>query len=312
MASDKQKELSNIIRNVHGNLRKSAQTIGPTKAWENHLKNNEILQLYANAMKNLADIWEENALLENNLNSGAKSRIKWIIDYCISYFFSHKIYIEKRLKEQRILKLYANNDDSIDNGNINLNEINFENLYLNDDIENLNILDVGSCFSPFKNIENFNITALDLYPSNETVYKGDFLKLQLKNSIEINSFNEVLSLPKNYFDCVIFSLLLEYLPSSEQRIECCQKAYDVLKYEGILIIITPDSQHVGKNAKLMKNWRYTLGKIGFSRIKFDKLSHITCLVFRKSLHKFITERWSNIHKEDYMTFNIEIPQDKEI
>ncbi|KAI8039492.1 hypothetical protein M5D96_006903 [Drosophila gunungcola] len=51
------------------------------------------------------------------------------------------------------------------------------------------------------------------------------------------------------------------MPSAEQRLQCCRKAYDLLLPEGILVLITPDSQHVGKNAHLMKNWRYSLARI---------------------------------------------------
>jgi 25S rRNA (adenine2142-N1)-methyltransferase len=109
---------------------------------------------------------------------------------------------------------------------------------------------------------------------------------------------------------VLFCLLLEYLPSSLQRINCCEKAYKVLKTEGILVIITPDSSHEMKNSKLIKNWRWTLAKIGFQRVKVEKLRNLTCMAFRKSLTPTIPRNWAESHREPYMEYKIEIPQDK--
>jgi 25S rRNA (adenine2142-N1)-methyltransferase len=54
------------------------------------------------------------------------------------------------------------------------------------------------------------------------------------------------ALPAQAFDVVIFSLLLSYMPSPRQRFACCAKARQVLKTNGLLLIITPDSNHVGK------------------------------------------------------------------
>uniref|UniRef100_A0A1B0BH46 C2H2-type domain-containing protein n=1 Tax=Glossina palpalis gambiensis TaxID=67801 RepID=A0A1B0BH46_9MUSC len=63
--------------------------------------------------------------------------------------------------------------------------------------------------------------------------------------------------------------------------------------EGILIIITPNSDHVGRNAT-----RYTLNCLGFMRIRFEKLPHITCLVFRKAIDPRISERCLKIPQDN--------------
>lgn len=293
MASEEHKRLAKIIKDVHEELRKSARKIGASSAWQQHLQNNETLEMYSHAMANLSEVWEKNAA---NSDSAAQSRINWIIDFCLSYFKTDKLIIDKRRKE--------------DNLNINCGfNLNLKDNYLQES-NKIKLLDVGSCFNPFKSLSIFDVIAIDLYPANSSVYQGDFLNISLsKNAAFTANENKIESLPESFFDCVVFSLLLEYMPSSDQRMQCCQKAYELLKYEGILIIITPDSQHVGKNAKLMKNWRYTLATFGFSRIKFEKLSHITCLVFRKSLAKCLSERWADIHKENYMTLSIHTPQD---
>lgn len=48
-------------------------------------------------------------------------------------------------------------------------------------------------------------------------------------------------LPPSSFHTVVFSLLLEYLPSTSQRLKCCLKAHRLLVTHGLLVIITPDS-----------------------------------------------------------------------
>nr|XP_014092313.1 S-adenosylmethionine sensor upstream of mTORC1 [Bactrocera oleae] len=289
--------LASIIKDCHDNLRSQSKLKGMKDAWSEHLQNTALLEQYSTAMHRLASIWETNT---TNPNLYARSRVKWIIDYCNSYFFTKKVFIEKRDREQRLAASYT--------GMPTFDASELRTSFTN----SVNVLDVGSCFNPFADESNFNVTAVDLCPATSDVLKADFLKIMLDKidkKIVIED-GEVLRLPCEYYDCVIFSLLLEYIPSSEERLHCCQKAYELLRTEGILIIITPDSQHVGKNAKLMKNWRYTLGTLGFYRVCFEKLPHITCMVFRKSLIPVVAQRWAELHREDYMSKTIHIPQDK--
>lgn len=296
MATEEHKRLAYIIKSCHDSLRMLTKQYGADKAWQEHIKDTERLKEYAEAMHKLANIWEENTTNQDLL---ARSRVKWTIEYCMAYFFTECIYLEKRLREQRLLESWEGYDCS-------------QCRYLDNRPEKIRVLDVGSCFNPFGKSPHFQVDAIDLCPATKDVLKGDFLKITVKemeNSEIVMDNNEVVALPGGYYECVVFSLLLEYIPSSELRLQCCQKAYDLLKYEGILVIITPDSQHVGKNAAIMKNWRYTLGMMGFSRIKFEKLPHITCMIFRKASDARVTQRWSALHKEDYMDLTIDIPQD---
>lgn len=293
MATEEHKKLATIIKDVHESLRVLSKEIGPSKAWECHLQQQDRLKEYAEAMFKLASIWENNS---SNVDLLARSRVKWTIDYCMSYFLADAVFLEKRAREQRLMESL---------------EFETSQCKYHHETKNLRVLDVGSCFNPFKNMEYFDVTAIDLCPATETVYEGDFLKINIvPEDTKITSANgKIQNLPENYFHCVVFSLLLEYIPSSEQRLLCCRKAYELLKFEGILIIITPDSQHVGKNAAIMKNWRYTLATMGFNRIKFEKLPHITCIVFRKSIDIRLPQRWAETHKEPYMSLTIDIPQD---
>ncbi|KAI9575939.1 hypothetical protein GQX74_011740 [Glossina fuscipes] len=123
--------------------------------------------------------------------------------------------------------------------------------------ESCPVLDVGSCFNPFAKVPYFEVTTVDLCPATDDVLQTDFLNVQIKSMENLKvglENNTVAYLPTIYYEYVVFSLLLEYMPSSEQRINCCSKAYELLRPEGILIIITLDSDHVGRNAALMKNW----------------------------------------------------------
>ena len=49
---------------------------------------------------------------------------------------------------------------------------------------------------------------------------------------------------------IIFSSnFLEYLPSASQRLKCIENAIKILKVDGLLCIVTPDSSHMGKYVK---------------------------------------------------------------
>lgn len=80
---------------------------------------------------------------------------------------------------------------------------------------------------------------------------------------------------------VVFSLLLEYLPTSKQRVACCQTAWKLLIVDGLLLIVTPDSRHQHRNHRFTRDWRNTIESIGFARCRYEKLQHLHCMAFRK-------------------------------
>ncbi|XP_063549200.1 S-adenosylmethionine sensor upstream of mTORC1 [Cydia strobilella] len=288
MATKEHKHLANIVKEIHASLRKSSLEVGAENAWRDHCKNKNILSKYAECMQKLATThWEENCASEH---SEATSRIKWTADLAYSYFMK-KLYLSHRFKECEIaVKM---------NTEITMEE-NFS--------EPLKLIDVGSCYNPFKKYIFFDVLAVDLCPANASVYECDFLDVPCGASLKQTS-NKIQQLPSHNFDIVTFCFLLEYIPSSPLRIKACVKAYDILKPGGILVINTPDSKHVGANGKLMKNWRYTLACIGFSRIKYEKFKHMHCMAFRKSLSKNVAVRWATVHKDANMEFTLHIPQD---
>lgn len=288
MASEEQKLLAQYIKDVHLSLRKSTLKLGANTAWQNHCNNEETLSKYAQCMQKLATThWESNC---NNETSEATSRIKWVVEFCCDYFINN-MYRKYREKEQLISQ------------KIGL-QVDVEESFP----EPIKLLDVGSCYNPFKEYNIFDVLAIDLCPANTSVLQCDFLNVNIGPSIVIKD-SITTELQEESYDVVTFCFLLEYIPSSELRILACEKAYRLLKPGGLLIINTPDSKHVGANSKIMKCWRYTLACIGFNRIKYEKAKYMHCMAFRKSLSKVIAKRWAIMYMEPYMKYAIHIPQD---
>lgn len=92
---------------------------------------------------------------------------------------------------------------------------------------------------------------------------------------------EIKILPSGIFHIIVFSLLLSYFPSAVQRWECCRNAHRLLRTNGILLIVTPDSSHQNKNAAMMKSWKIGIESLGFVRCKYQKQTHLHCMAFRK-------------------------------
>ncbi|XP_076622889.1 S-adenosylmethionine sensor upstream of TORC1 [Colletes latitarsis] len=178
--------------------------------------------------------------------------------------------------------------------NEKIDVLQFDNI-LEKSTKKLMLLDVGSCYNPFGNLNMFEVTAIDLNGIPDKVLHCDFLNVHIgKENLFSNDKQSILQLAESSYDVVVFSLFLEYLPCPKQRYICCKKAYDLLQFRGILFIISPDSKHVNANAKLMKSWRYVLSKLGFMRIKYEKLRHVHCMIFRKSVFKCVASRWANL------------------
>ena len=83
------------------------------------------------------------------------------------------------------------------------------------------------------------------------------------------------------FDVVVLSLVLSYLPTRQQRWDCCVKAYRLLCDNGLLLLIESDSAHQHRNAHQIKAWKSALQSIGFIRYRYEKLTHLHCMAFRK-------------------------------
>lgn len=290
MANQDHLLLSQYIKDVHSSLRKTSFKLGAEKAWQEHCKNQGMLVKYADYMQKLATThWENNCASDK---SEASSRIEWAANFCNNYFTT-KEYEKYRENDQNIAS-------KINLMNLEITEVTYS--------DPLKLIDVGSCYNPFKKYENFDVLAIDLCPANISVLQCDFLSVPIGTQTVIED-TKVVKLQENSYDIVTFCFLLEYIPSSDLRISACEKALSLLRPGGLLIVNTPDSKHAGANCKLMKCWRYTLAKIGFNRIKYEKFRHMHCMAFRKSLHKDIAARWAKLHNDLFMKFAIHIPQD---
>ena len=105
------------------------------------------------------------------------------------------------------------------------------------------------------------------------------------------------------FDVVVFSLLLSYLPCTQQRLQCCINAHRVLRPHGLLLVVTPDSSHQNRHAGMMKSWKECIEAIGFHRWKYVKDTHLHCMAFRKTRHM---QAYLTLSESHPMLF---IPQD---
>ncbi|KAK2588838.1 hypothetical protein KPH14_001708 [Odynerus spinipes] len=264
MATEEHKRLANIVKQVHAVLRKECEEYGAETAWRRHLTRNDILQKYVASMKDLATThWKGN---NTDSLSGTYCRIEWIKSQCKEYFFNGG----KEKYSDREFGIKAKMGElSIDNTNKSTSLTSEQNCYTNKVLSNetnekftkVSVLDVGSCYNPFETETTFDVTAIDLVAAPPTVLQCDFLNINIgKEKILSIDKTQILQLPEESFDVVVFSLLLEYMPCPEQRYLCCSKAYSLLKKNGILFIISPDSKHVGANVKLIKSWRKCIYK----------------------------------------------------
>ena len=142
----------------------------------------------------------------------------------------------------------------------------------------------------------------------QSVFQCDFLNLVVTEPEDSSTFLSKLnsplrSFPALSFHVVVFSLLLEYFPAPCQRWKCCQIAHKLLKLNGVLVIITPDSHQQHRNAHLMKTWKTAIESLGFKRWRYVKLEHLHCMVFTKTLQTAALD--SSVDYAEMLT----IPQD---
>merc|ERR1719232_1849390 len=192
--------------------------------------------------------------------SEENSRVSWIYNQIEHYFFqggcSHEHSRDFKFAKRKGVLIDSCESDS--------------KIYEN---EKLTVLDVGSCYNPFKQFDNLDVLAIDIAPAQTDVFKCDFLKVNISDE-SVKTESSIQSLGKESFQVIIFCLLLEYMPSSGQR-------FELLSEDGLLCIVTPDSSHQGKNMDQIKSWRKGLNLLGLRQVTYDKTRHFHGLVFRK-------------------------------
>ncbi|XP_056454137.1 S-adenosylmethionine sensor upstream of mTORC1 [Gadus chalcogrammus] len=274
-----QEKLSGVVKNVHRKLRRKYKEVGDfEKIWREHCEDERTLSEYALAMKNLADHHWAN-------KCEGEGRIEWCRRVCQEYFLDGgmKRMLEKDEKNARLAAVQAAGSLSAQPSAPLPSSVPHRG--------KMRLLDVGSCFNPFLEFDEFLTVGIDIVPAVESVYKCDFLNLQLQQPLElagdaVEAFLRLLhspidALPAQLFHVVVFSLLLSYFPSPYQRWICCKKAHELLALHGLLLIITPDSSHQNRHALMMRSWRVAVESLGFRRCKYVKFAHMHLLAFRK-------------------------------
>ncbi|XP_061085488.1 S-adenosylmethionine sensor upstream of mTORC1 isoform X1 [Conger conger] len=272
-----QEKLSTVVKSVHRKLRRKYREVGDfEKIWREHCEDEETLSEYAVAMKSLADTHWARAC-------EGEGRIEWCRSVCQEYFLNGgmKKVLEKDEKRARLSSSPPCAPPQQNNGPHRLSV----------QTGRIRLLDVGSCFNPFLQFDEFLTVGIDIVPAVQTVHKCDFLNLQLQPPLQlecgaVDSFllhlrSPIDALPAQLFHVAVFSLLLSYFPSPYQRWICCKKAHELLALHGLLLIITPDSSHQNRHAPMMASWRVAVETLGFKRYKYVKASHMHLLAFRK-------------------------------
>ncbi|XP_048355532.1 S-adenosylmethionine sensor upstream of mTORC1 [Sphaerodactylus townsendi] len=331
-----QEKLSGVVKSVHRRLRKKYREVGDfNKIWREHCEDEETLCEYAEAMKSLADNhWTK--------TYEGEGRIEWCCSVCREYFQNggkrkalekdeRRAALATQSTQTTSVHLTSKTENSSENS-INSTSLVDELLHPSGKIR---LLDVGSCFNPFLKFEEFLTVGIDIIPAVESVYKCDFLNLQIQQPLQlaqdaIDAFlkqlkNPIDSLPGELFHVVVFSLLLSYFPSPYQRWICCKKAHELLGLNGLLLIITPDSSHQNRHAMMMKSWKIAIESLGFKRFKYSKFSHMHLMAFRKISLKttsdlvsrnypgmlYIPQDFNSIEKEEFSDHSCYVRSDAE-
>uniref|UniRef100_A0A8C4QCQ2 S-adenosylmethionine sensor upstream of mTORC1 n=1 Tax=Eptatretus burgeri TaxID=7764 RepID=A0A8C4QCQ2_EPTBU len=253
--------------------------------WQEHCEDADALLGYASAMRTLAEEhWSEND--EN------EDRIDWCRRACLEYFLEGGLQLA--LVKDKRRQLAGQHRSSDNTASFILFTIMPPALScsLLSPSHKIRLLDVGSCFNPFLKYDEFLAIGIDIFPAVQNVYRCDFLSLELDAPLQLVPEDKddfirqlpgpvIRSLPCDLFHAVVFSLLLSYFPSPQQRWLCCQKAHELLPLGGLLLIVTPDSSHAARRSTMMRSWRVAIEALGFKRWRYVKKSHIHLMAFRK-------------------------------
>ena len=132
MASEEHKRLASFIKSVHKTLRTASCDRAPEEVWAEHLAKEALLQEYARSMQELATEHWTDATEES-------SRINWTRGQIISYFRAGG----REHQHGRDFKFARKKG------------VNWEIPSQSQSRQRLRVLDVGSCYNPFSQFEEF-------------------------------------------------------------------------------------------------------------------------------------------------------------
>lgn len=334
-AGSGQQQLAQTLKTHHKVLRDAACAAAaagrdPQEVWVKHLEDRKALETYAQAMSQLAtQHWQPTT----------GSRIQWCRDTVRSYFhgdgLSKALAKDARRLAHRRAQEPASSlpppeaevSEAAEKSAGPVGESAAQSKALCRDEDELpakrmkgiplRLLDVGSCYDPFSQFAEFDATAVDIAPANARVHKMDILTAnigvppasQQESRAEAPGTQAAPILTAASFDVVVFSLLLSYMPTAGLRFTACSQARKLLRDHGLLVIMAPDSNHVGKGAKWMKSWKTAIESLGFRRCKYEKLANLHCMAFRAVPPEQAVEQPSQLHGEKEAAEMMTIPQD---
>ena len=188
----------------------------------------------------------------------------------------------------------------------------------------IRLVDVGSCYNPIGKSDAaaaFDVTALDLCPTDPSVLQCDFLALEIgpegsapvieypaESEAAVSVSPRLRCLPAASFDVVTMSLVLNYLPTPTQREDMVRKARQLLippghagqpHRAGLLLLIEKESifsydlqtQQVTynwttNNGTLLHCWKQAIADCGFELVKYRNLVTATPTHETRRCHAF--------------------------
>ena len=237
--------------------------------WKEHIADSESLAAYAFAMGQLSrECWPVSGL------GAGEDRISWCLDTMHEYFVGKDGLASGEAaaaaKDRRREAYQAARRGEVIVESSPPTDVGGE---VNGDVS-VQLLDVGSCSNLFVSAGKrsglvVNATGVDIAPAVDSVHRYDI----------VSGTGDV-SFAASSFDVVVFCLLLSYMPTTQLRYAAVRRARSLLRNNGLFLLITPDSKHVGKGAARMKNWKKSVEGLRFRRWRYCKLKHMHCMAFR--------------------------------
>eukprot|EP00981_Chlorochromonas_danica_P015867 scaffold14717_cov168-Ochromonas_danica.AAC.14 len=272
-----------VGRQVYNNIQQQHRTVAEAD-WGQVTTNQEALVTYKNAANAMGQkVW----VMEAN---------RWMADYCIRFFCqggAARHYRKTHAKSpQCLITELCNTTD-----------------------RKIRLLDVGSCYNPLARLSSvsnyFDITALDLCPGDDSVFKADFLDVSVLSAANYQADGRVVlektmawtpegraelsGLTAGAFDAVTMSLVLSYLPNPTVREAMIYKAKQLLvspgsvgrapHHTGLLVIVEKQSilqmsdrrskrsnpSGVDRAVATVEAWKETISGMGFSLLAYQAL-----------------------------------------
>lgn len=126
--------------------------------WREHLADRESLQKYSTTMHSLAKgPWAKHG----------GGRVKWCVDACEEYFLGSTL---KKLLQKDLKRLEHNMATLVPLDLLPSSLMAVEEVVEGFRRRRLEMLDAGSCYNPFLEYPQFNVTAIDIAPAVEVCW----------------------------------------------------------------------------------------------------------------------------------------------